>query len=87
MVSGGSLPHSLYPMNKISSHYLALKAIKKYKRPMSTMEITQIIKKQTRLTGRTPQNTISSILQRSACVKKINAGWVLVRDPDTFYRC
>lgn len=77
----GPPPNSQLPKNYSNScHFLALKILKKYKRPMGNKEITKLIKKEKRFSGKTPANTISSVLHRSACTKKTKDGWILTRD-------
>jgi len=86
MTYGGIPPNSSFPIpSRTSSHYLAIKVLKKFKRPMTIKEITKEVKKVKKLSGNTPENTISSLLQRSACAKKTNAGWVMTRDPDQYF--
>jgi len=86
MTYRSSPPHSNFPiMSSSSSHYLALKVLKKFKRPMTVKEITKEVKKKRKISGKTPENSISSLLQRSACTRKTKSGWVLTRDPDQYF--
>jgi len=63
----GRPPNSL---TKSSIHSAVIKILEKSKRPMTVTEITKKVSKQMPIKGKTPTNTIFSILQRSNFVTK-----------------
>ncbi len=56
-----------------SIHSIAHTLLKKSGKPMSVRDITNVVLKHKPLNGKTPQNTVNAILQRSEHFKKV--GW------------
>ena len=63
--------------NSIHSNILVI--MTRSKRPMTVDEITNEIIKNNKTMGKTPEKTISSILQRSSFVKRVNKGIYKIR--------
>ena len=57
-------------LTKNSIHSYVIKILEKSKRPMTVIEITKKVSKQIPIKGKTPTNTVFSILQRSNYVTK-----------------
>ena len=61
---------------------LAIKILAKKKRPMSVVELTNEILKHKKVKGKTPEKTLSGILQRTPYFKRTSKGYVLVKAPN-----
>jgi len=65
----------------ISTSYagLAMKILLKKNEPMRVCDLLEQISKYRKIKGKTPQNTLSSTLQRSTVFKRTSKGYVLVK--------
>ncbi len=59
---------------KNSYHYLIITTLKKEGRSMTAPQLLKEIKKHKKITGKTPDATIRSILQRSSYIARIGKG-------------
>ncbi len=57
-----------------SIHAITLKILKEHNKPMTIKEITPLVLKQKKFSGKNPRQSISSILQRSQYVKRVSKG-------------
>ena len=58
---------------------LAMKILSKKNEPMHVCDLLRQISKYKKIKGKTPQNTLSSILQRSTLFRRTTNGYVLVK--------
>ena len=63
-----------YNLRPTSVHKLCVDVLKKEKRPMTVKEITKKVSAKQNIGGKTPRYTISSTLQRSAFIKRVERG-------------
>lgn len=62
-----------------SIHSIAYTLLKKSGKPMSVKEITKVVLEHKQLKGKTPQNTVNAILQRSEHFKKVGWGSYVIK--------
>jgi hypothetical protein len=73
----------------ISTSYagLAIKILLKKNEPMHVCDLFEQISKYKKIKGKTPQNSLSSVLQRSTVFKRTSKGYVLVKSESAkFYQ-
>jgi len=71
-----------YSASKSSIHGYALKALSQATRPLSVQEITKKVREHRRIYSAHPNNTVSSILQKSSFVRRNDFGFYsLIRKP------
>jgi hypothetical protein len=58
---------------------LAMRILLKKDKPMQVRDLLEEISKYRKIKGKTPQNTLSSVLQRSTVFKRTAKGYVLVK--------
>jgi len=63
-----------------SIHYIVIKILKKYDRPMSVKELTKKILQIKNLQGKTPRNSVSSVLQRSVYIEPTKRGFYRLKN-------
>ncbi len=61
-------------MRGTTYHGLAIKILQKHGKPMKVREILEKIEAERELTGKTPGNTLSAILQSSAYIEHVGFG-------------
>ena len=68
------------PFYKNSIHQIVVNILSKSKKPLSVTEITEKAKQHYSFSGKTPQKSVSAILQRSRYVKKISKGYYQIKN-------
>ena len=58
-----------------SFHYSILKVLKKERKPMTAIQISEEVKKFKKTKGKTPDATVRSLLQRSSSVQPVGNGY------------
>lgn len=72
----------LYSAGESTIHAFALKALSQATRPLSVQEITKKVREHRRIYSGHPNNTVSSILQKSDFVKRDRFGfYTLAKKP------
>jgi hypothetical protein len=66
--------HKIKRMYSNSIHSQIINIMTKTKKSMTVDEITEKLMKNNMFRGKTPENTVSSVLQRSHYVKRISKG-------------
>ena len=71
--------------NKVSmdTSYIgwAIRILEKKKGPMYVCDVTEEILKHKKNTGKTPEKTVSCVLQRSNLFKRTRKGYILLKKP------
>jgi len=66
--------HGELKKSKTSFHSMAIRILEREGRPMKIKELTKMILEEKNVAGKTPYNTLNSVLQRSKYVQRIGKG-------------
>jgi len=74
------MKRSTQPLRGNSSLAIILKLLKESDSPMTVKELTKLVLEEKQLSGKTPERTISAVLQRSYRVVKVGKATYAIND-------
>jgi len=74
------MKRSTQPLRGNSSLAIILKLLKESDSPMTVKELTKLVLEEKQLSGKTPERTISAVLQRSNRVVKVGKATYAIND-------
>ena len=74
------MKRSTQPLRGNSSLAIILKLLKESDSPMTVKELTKLVLEEKQLSGKTPERTISAVLQRSHRVVKVGKATYAIDD-------
>ena len=74
------MKRSTQPLRGNSSLAIILKLLKESDSPMTVKELTNLVLEEKQLSGKTPERTISAVLQRSHRVVKVGKATYAIND-------
>ena len=74
------MKRSTQPLQGNSSLAIILKLLKESDSPMTVKELTKLVLEEKQLSGKTPERTISAVLQRSNRVVKVGKATYAIND-------